>query len=404
MSTHGRIVREAFTYIKRYQGVTFVVHLVAPTRFNRTFQELIHDIYRVHQIGISIVCVIGESRDSTKNYSRAFVDWLSDYLQDCGVAVIEKVVVAHGSSSTYRDNLKTPPNTIPLVLPQSQDTNGLLHPHCSYRIASLVAVKEHAKKLIYIENRNFFDSVNRSLTTRHQPYRDAHYLQPSHLESLLQEYPFSDKERLIVEQVCWALARGVVRAHILSAIKKDILLAEIFSHQGSGIMIFANRYEFIRPVKENEIADILRFTRPLSQAGVLRTRSKREMLARIKDYVVSEIDGTIQGCAALKQHTQQYYEIGTLAVHPAYRRFGIGKRLVRHCLRWAQRLGASYVIAITHQASLWFVQLGFESIACSALSAPLRDELLTRARRKGVVIMRYAIPHISGEPPHSRTE
>ena len=53
-----------------------------------------------------------------------------------------------------------------------------------------------------------------------------------------------------------ACAAGVQRVHIINGREDEGLLAEVFSNEGIGTLIYANEYEQIRPAKKKDIRAI----------------------------------------------------------------------------------------------------------------------------------------------------
>ncbi|MDR2701668.1 MAG: amino-acid N-acetyltransferase, partial [Spirochaetaceae bacterium] len=79
---------------------------------------------------------------------------------------------------------------------------------------------------------------------------------------------------------------GVERAHIINGREEGAVLRELFSNLGSGTMLYADEYEAIRPLKTQDIPDVLRIMEPLMSEGILVRRTEEDIQERKEDYWV----------------------------------------------------------------------------------------------------------------------
>ncbi len=156
-----------------------------------------------------------------------------------------------------------------------------------------------------------------------------------------------------------ACRAGVSRVHIVDGRTDGVLLREIFSNLGAGLMVHANEYESVRPMHADDIADVLRLMRPFVERGQLLPRTADEIRARLPDYAVSEVDGTVRACCALHDLGDRTGEIAALAVDKRFSQLGIGEKLVQYQLYRARSRDLRSVVALTTAASDWFEKLGF---------------------------------------------
>jgi len=91
--------------------------------------------------------------------------------------------------------------------------------------------------------------------------------------------------------------------HILDGRIDGVLLKEIFSNLGSGTMVYSNRYSGIRPMRQNDISEVLRVIKPFVQQGILIPRSEETLAETYGDYIVFEVDGAIHATAALHRYS-----------------------------------------------------------------------------------------------------
>ena len=120
-----------------------------------------------------------------------------------------------------------------------------------------------------------------------------------------------------------ACAAGVPRVHIVNGREDEGLLAEVFSNEGIGTLIYANEYEQIRPAKKKDIRAIQQLTKKAVEAEELVRRTRAEMEKNLADYYIYEIDKNPVACVALHVYPgQQKGELASLYVDPSVREPG----------------------------------------------------------------------------------
>ncbi|MDR2552746.1 MAG: amino-acid N-acetyltransferase [Treponema sp.] len=153
---------------------------------------------------------------------------------------------------------------------------------------------------------------------------------------------------------------GVERIHLIDGREEGAVLRELFSNLGSGTMVYADEYEAIRPLKTQDIPDILRIMEPLMRQGILLRRGPAEIQEKKEDYWVFGIDGRAHACGALHCWEDRQGEIAAVAVDSAYADMGLGSRMVRFLINRAAREGLRRVFALTTKTQDWFETLGFK--------------------------------------------
>jgi amino-acid N-acetyltransferase len=151
---------------------------------------------------------------------------------------------------------------------------------------------------------------------------------------------------------------GVERVHIIDGREDGAVLRELFSNLGSGTMIYADEYEAVRPLKTQDIPDVLRIMEPLMQQGVLVRRTMEDIQEKKEDYYIFAIDGKAHACGALHVWEDQG-EIAAVAVDSAYGDMGLGSRVVRYLVSKASKEGLRRVFVLTTKTEDWFLALGF---------------------------------------------
>ena len=156
-----------------------------------------------------------------------------------------------------------------------------------------------------------------------------------------------------------ACAAGVHRVHIINGREEEGLLAEVFSNEGIGTLIYANEYEQIRPAKKKDIRAILLLTKKAVEAEELVRRTRGDIEKNVSDYYIFEIDKNPVACVALHVYpAQQKGELASLYVDPAHENQGIGRKLIQFIENKAREMGLTELIALSTQTFSYFQSKG----------------------------------------------
>ncbi|MBN2510208.1 MAG: amino-acid N-acetyltransferase [Spirochaetales bacterium] len=158
---------------------------------------------------------------------------------------------------------------------------------------------------------------------------------------------------------CRAASRQVDRVHIIDGTIDGVILKEIFSNLGMGMMIHGNIYDSIRSMEPRDVSDVLRLMEPLVEKEILVRRTEDQLNASYENYVVYEVDDSIHGCGALVEFSGDTAEIAGIAVDQSYKHLGIGQKIVEYLIGEARKRGLGRVFVLTTQTADWFQQLGF---------------------------------------------
>jgi amino-acid N-acetyltransferase len=104
-------------------------------------------------------------------------------------------------------------------------------------------------------------------------------------------------------------------------------------------------------------------------------RSLNELYENVRDYFVCEDYGKICGVCALHIMWEDLAEIRSLVVDGKHQGKGIGKNLVRQCLKEARVLGLQRIFALTYQTE-FFKKIGFSDIDKSNLPQKIWGDCL----------------------------
>ncbi len=154
------------------------------------------------------------------------------------------------------------------------------------------------------------------------------------------------------------MSGGVRRAHLIPS-SKGSLLKELFTRDGSGILISRDVYEGIRQAGPSDVRDVEEIIRPLEKDGVLVPRDRDRLERDMQHCYLLTRDGTTLAVGMVKKHGDSHAEISCLAVRPAYRREGRGETLLAYLERKALILGAEYVFVLSTRTMQWFEERGY---------------------------------------------
>lgn len=116
----------------------------------------------------------------------------------------------------------------------------------------------------------------------------------------------------------------------------------------------------LRPARKEDVARIHAFIRPYVSNGKLLERTIEELDLLVADgFVAEDSKGEIVGFAALEIYSKKLAELRSLAVADAYRRIGLGRKLVAVCIERAREKNVLEVMAITSSEE-FFRSCGFD--------------------------------------------
>ncbi|GAX75946.1 hypothetical protein CEUSTIGMA_g3389.t1 [Chlamydomonas eustigma] len=169
---------------------------------------------------------------------------------------------------------------------------------------------------------------------------------------------------MAVSSCVLACTRGVKRAHLVDARLDGGLILELYSRDGVGIMISGDFYEGIRKAVLSDVDDVQALLLPLEKEGVLVKRSRHELEAMMKDFIVIERENKVLGCAMLLPLGQtddgvSVAEVGAFCVNPVFRGSGRGDSMLDYVEQEARRMGIRRLVLLTTRTADWFEQREF---------------------------------------------
>jgi amino-acid N-acetyltransferase len=131
----------------------------------------------------------------------------------------------------------------------------------------------------------------------------------------------------------------------------------------------------IRKAKISDLAQVHKLVNEFAKLEEMIPRSLNELYETLRDFVICEDDGSVCGVCALHIMWEDLAEIRSLAVARKYQKRGIGRSLVKQCLKEAKALGLKRIFALTYRPE-FFRKLGFLDIDKSKLPQKIWGDCL----------------------------
>lgn len=268
-------------------------------------------------------------------------------------------------------------DNIVLIPPLGYSPTGEVFNLNAIDVASLVAVALGADKLIYLSESNPLGSR----------WKGGNNLVPREVDALIRRRRAMPVDQVrILKGAARACRAGVKRAHVLDQRREGVILRELFTRDGAGLLITQEPYERIRQASIEDVAGVLELIEPLEQSGALAKRSREQLEQEIERFQVIERDGGIIACAALYPFNKEAMgELACLAVHPDYRGDGRGDQLLERIERKAKQARLRSIFVLSTRTSHWFRERGFVPSDIGQLPGKKRD-LYNWQRRSRVFV------------------
>lgn len=240
---------------------------------------------------------------------------------------------------------------VPVIPPLGFDGDGRTYRVNSDGVAVAVAEALKAVKLIFIAAQDGITVQGRVI--RQIPVAD--------LESILA----LQKNEIAPEQVSKAVhavqacKKGIPRVHVINGKVDEGLLAEVFSNEGIGTLVYANDYQQIRRAIKKDIRVIQSLTRQAVESDELIKRTRAVIEKSLGDYFIFETDKNPVACIALHVYPElKKGELACLYVSSLHENRGIGRKLIAFVEAKAREMGLNELITLSTQAFTYFQSKG----------------------------------------------
>jgi amino-acid N-acetyltransferase len=413
--------RAAAAYINAHRGKTFVVYLEDDQDNESVLQRLVLDLNLLHSLGVRIVLVPGarchidcllqsnrletsfhlgrrvSSAEAMRHITAAastlgahvealFTLGLSGspmHLADVRVVrgnfvVARPLGVVDGVDYQYsgavrrvrRDAIDEQLKLGNLVLLSNlgYSLTGETFNLSALEVATEVAIELAADKLILLSSSGGIYDAKGTLVAslnRESAARQLATLQESAADGTGQGS--------LLEAAIRAQSGGVARVHLISSREHNALLQELFTRQGRGTLLSQDSLDSMRPAVDADIAGIMALIQHLEAQGILVPRSRERLEDEIANFVVIELEQTLIACGALYPIDADSAEVACIAIHPDYRKKGLGDRLLDALHQRAIDSGYRQLYVLTTATAHWFIEREFVEVALEDLPEPRRS-------------------------------
>lgn len=124
-----------------------------------------------------------------------------------------------------------------------------------------------------------------------------------------------------------------------------------------------------------DVRSIQSLVNTFAKKDLMLPRSLNEIYENIRDFYVCVEDDRVIAVSALHILWEDIAEVKSLVVSGEYQGQGIGKKLIKKCLKEAAALGLTKVFALTYKPE-FFISLGFKEIDKNSLPQKIWGECL----------------------------
>jgi amino-acid N-acetyltransferase len=271
---------------------------------------------------------------------------------------------------------------VPVVPPLGFDGDGRTYRVNSDSVAVAVAEALKAAKLIFVTTQDGI--MRQDKLIRQMLVADLDALLANHRDDIL---PDVISKAIHASAACKA---GIQRVHIINGRVDEGLLAEVFSNEGIGTLVYANEYQQIRRAMKKDVRHILSLTKNSVASDELLKRTRGGIERTLGDYYLFEIDKNPVACVALHIYPEKNVgELACLYVAPSHENQGIGRKLIQFVENKARELGLDALLTLSTQAFTYFQSKGgFAEGSPDDLPPARREKYEQSGRRSKVLVKR----------------
>lgn len=273
---------------------------------------------------------------------------------------------------------------MPVLPPLGYDGRGTTLRLNSDEVAVEVALALKAAKVIFVSESGLTDAEGHRLAqVRVADAKDLARRKDSGMDvNLLSK----------LRQAAFACQEGIPRVHIVDGTQEEVLLAELFSNEGVGTMIHADQYQEIRKAKPGDVPALISMMQQSMEEAALVQRSRGQILQRINDFFVLELDGNPVGCVAVHNYEVEgggrLGELASLCVRRSHKNKGHGQKLVAFAEETARQRGCARLFALSTQAFRFFEEKMGYTVSDPSIMPPDRRALYDKSGRNSKVLIK----------------
>lgn len=267
----------------------------------------------------------------------------------------------------------------PVIPPLGFDGDGKTYRVTSDTIALATATALKATKIIFI-------------TTTDGLFHQGKLLKQilaADLRALIEKKELSPEDTARARAAATACLQGIPRVHLINGRTDESLLAEVFSNEGVGTLIYADEFQQIRPAQKKDIRALLRLTKNSVLSEELMKRTRASIEKHLGDYYVFDIDRNPVACVALHVYPEANTgELAFLFVAPTHENQGLGRKLIQFVENKARELGLSELVTLSTQAFTYFQSKGGFTEGTPDNLPPARREKYDQSGRNSKVLVK----------------
>jgi amino-acid N-acetyltransferase len=287
---------------------------------------------------------------------------------------------------------------VPVIPPLGWDGEGKTYRLNSDSVAVEVALASRAVKLIYLSIHAGVRLVGPDASAAEEA---AGMSEEQRETGLIRQLSMDEAEGLVkkhraavpsilvskLEHAVKATRGGVPRVHLIDGRLEEGLLAEVFSNEGIGTLVYANEYQAIRRAQKKDTRAIFTLIQGGMESDELLRRSRADIERQIENFYIFEVDRNPAACMAVHPYPdQKKAELACVCVDPKYENQGIGAKLIQYAEGQARAAGANVLFCLSTQAFNYFVQKGGFRLGSADDLPPPRRERYERSGRKSQVL------------------
>ena len=131
----------------------------------------------------------------------------------------------------------------------------------------------------------------------------------------------------------------------------------------------------IRPAKTGDVRAIRAMVDSYAPNGRLLSKATVTLYEDVQEFLVAVQGDEVVGCGALHVMGEDLAEVRTLAVHPDFRRSGVGSKILAAQIERARSLGIKRVFCLTFETE-FFGRHGFREIEGAPVEHAVFEQLL----------------------------
>ena len=188
-----------------------------------------------------------------------------------------------------------------------------------------------------------------------------------------------------------ACSEGVPRVHVVDGTQDEVLLAELFSNEGVGTMIHADDYQQIRKARPSDVPNLISMMQQSVEDAALVQRSRAQIISRINDFFVFELDGNPVGSVAVHTYDSddgKTAELACLYVRRSHKNQGHGQKLAAFAEETARQRGCERLFALSTQAFRFFEEKMGYTVSDPSIMTPARRAEYEKSGRNSKVLIK----------------